>query len=279
VQNSSVKTFNVTVISPFGYLRDFVLLGTEWVNIGPGVTVMSGNVGAFDASAGIPSSNGFELRAGPAAHFQGGSQLAAQSVKLSNSTLAGDVFYVDKIDVSAGVVYTPKTGYVPLFFGMPVVPSFSPGGANVTLSGTQTLGPGSYGAVSVSPNANVTLTGGAYAITSLDVKPGATVHFGAPTNLDVGNRVQVRNGAKLLPGLGVNARDVVLVATGIDGPPSNPAFAIQIGSGADVRVDAYAPNGTLSFGSFASGTGAFIGRRVDVSSNATIEHDSSFLSP
>ena len=42
----------MTVFSPFGYLRDFVLLGTEWVNVGTGVTVKSGNVGAFDASAG-----------------------------------------------------------------------------------------------------------------------------------------------------------------------------------------------------------------------------------
>jgi hypothetical protein len=279
VGNTAVKTFNVTVKSPFGYVPDFVALGRDWVNVGSGVVVRSGNVGAFDASAGVPSTDGFEVLAGPSALFQGGSQIAAQSVMLTNSTKAGDVFYVDKLSVSPGVVSTPKQGYVPLFFGMPVVPSFSAGGQDLTLSGTQTLNPGTYGALTVTPNADVTLTGGDYAFTSIEVKAGATVRFAAPAQVNVKGRVLIGNMAKLLPAAGVNARQVVLTATGADGPPNKPADALAFGSFAEIGVDAYAPNGTLSLGANVTAKGAFLGRRVLIGSNSTLELDSSFLSP
>ncbi len=217
--------------------------------------------------------------AGPSGLFQGGSQIAAQSDLLTNSTQAGDLFYVDKFSLGNGAVATPKLGYVPLFFGMPVVPAFSPGGTNLSLSGTQTLPPGSYGEVSFGPNANVTLSGGSYTFTSLEVKPGATVGFATPTFVGVGERVLIGNGASLLPGPGVNPRDVLVVATGGDGPPNKPANAIDVGGTVQILVDAYAPNGTLSLGSHDVARGAFIGRRVLVGSSTTLELNSSFLSP
>jgi hypothetical protein len=279
VQNTATKSFHVTVKSPFGYVPDYVLLGRDWVNVGSGVIVKSGNVGAFDASAGVPQTNGFEIVAGPSALFQGGSQIAGQSDLLTNSTQAGDMFYVDKFSLGNGATATPKVGYVPLFFGMPLVPAFSAGGANLSLNGTQTLPPGSYGAVSVSPNANITLSGGSYTFSTLEVKPGSTLAFAAPTFVGVAERVLVGNGAHLLTGSGVSPRDVLVVATGVDGPPNKPANAIDIGGTVDVQIDAYAPNGTLSLGSHDVARGAFLGRRVVVGSSTTVELSSSFLSP
>ncbi len=281
VLNTSVGSFTVTVVSPFGYIPDFVILGREWVSISSGVIVQTGNVGGFDQSTGVPSQNGFEVVAGPSAVFQGGSQVATHSDRIESSSQAGDVFYVDQFVSGNQAVLTPKVGYVPLFFNMPTVPVFAAGGANLTLTGTEVLAAGSYGKLTVQPNATVTLSGGNYYFTAIEVKSGARVRFSAPATLHVTGRMLVGNNAevKATAASGVLAHDVVLYATGIDGPPNSPASAIAIGSNAVVGINAYAPNGTLTVGSYANATGAFIGRWVSVGSNVVFKKDSIFVCP
>jgi len=115
----------------------------------------------------------------------------------------------------------------------------------------------------------------------LEVKPGARVRFSAASTLHVTGRVLVGNGAEVKPtaASGVLPHDVVLYAGGTDGPPNNPGDAIAIGSNAVVGINAYAPSGTLSVGSYANATGAFVGRRVLVGSNVVFRKDSVFVCP
>jgi len=164
---------------------------------------------------------------------------------------------------------------------MPAVPAFAAGGANLTVTGTQVLAAGSYGKLTVQPNATVTLSGGNYYFTAIEVKSGARVRFSAASTLHVTGRVLIGNNAevKATAASGVLAHDVVLYATGIDGPPNSPASAIAIGSNAVVGINAYAPNGTLSVGTYANATGAFIGLRVSVGSNVVFTKDSIFICP
>jgi len=279
VQNQTVKSFDITVKSPFGYVPDFVLVGMDWVNVGSGVVVQSGNVGAFDQSAGVPTAATYEVVAGPSAQFLGGSQIAGHSDLIRNLTLAGDVFYVDRVTGGNGAVFTPRLGYVPLFQGPVAVPAFAAGAIDLTLSGTATLAAGSYRDVVMGPNALVTLSGGDYYFRRLEVKPGAVVRFSAPTTMHVVTRALIANGATVGPttSSSVLPREVILYATGTDGPPNNPSDAIGIGTYAVLGIDAYAPNGTLSIGSFTSATGAFIGKQVLVGSNVVLNLDSSFL--
>ena len=89
--------------------------------------------------------NGFEVVVGPSALLKNAAKIAAESVQLNNGTTANDVFYVDKYFFGNGATGTPKVGFVPLFFGMPVVPSFTAGGTDVNLQNGQSLGPGTYG--------------------------------------------------------------------------------------------------------------------------------------
>ena len=281
VGNQETRTFDVTVKSPFGYMGDFVVLGRDWARLASGVVVRTGNVGAFDASGGVPNSGGFEVVAGPSAVLTGGPQIAAESVRLDNSTTAGDVFYVDRISAGNGAAALPKIGYVPLFTGMPNVPGVSSGSVDRTLSGTQTLGPGSYGALTIMPNAIVTFTGGTYGFSSIELKPGAEWRFSGATTVGVTGRALLGNGTRVGPasGSGVRARDIVLYTLGSDGPPKKPGQAITIGSQAQVELDAYAPNGTLSIGSQTNATGAFLGMTVDVATGVTLDLDSAFLAP
>ena len=71
----------------------------------------------------------------------------------------------------------------------------------------------------------------------------------------------------------------MLYATGVDGPPSKPANAISLGSQTTIGLNAYAPNGTLSIGSFTTARGAFVGKQVAVAGNVTLSEDSVFVCP
>ena len=173
------------------------------------------------------------------------------------------------------------SGFVPLFFGMPVVPAFTAGGTDVNLQNGQSLGPGTYGTLRVSNNASVTLAGGTYNFTGVELKSGAIVRFSGAATVRVSGRVLIGNGSSVgpAPASGITAFDVVWYATGVDGPPKKPANAFDIGSNATVSLNAFAPNGTTTIGSYAVATGAFLGKRVSVGSNVVLNENSAFLAP
>jgi hypothetical protein len=277
VENSATASFTITVVSPFGYVNDFVVLGIDWATIGSGSVVQTGNVGAFDHSAGAPSRDGFEFVAGPSAVLLGGVQIAAESDRLEASTSAGDAFYVDTLFLGNGATATGKKGYVPLFLGLPAVAPPGAGGSDVSVSSTTTLAPGSYGALSVKSNVVATLAGGSYSFASIELKPGAQLRFAAPATIVVAGRTLLANGSAAAPVAGVTPKDVVLYVHGLDGPPNNPADAFRAGSGVTLGADVYVPNGTLTIGGSTVATGAFIGRRVSVGGGATLVRSSSFL--
>ena len=281
VGNSATGSFTVTVVSPFGYINDFAVLAQEWVDIGSATTVKSGNVGALAHSDGVKSRPGFELVAGPSASFLGGSQLAAESVRLESKTKAGDVFYVDTLTTGNGVVKTPKAGFVPLFPALPAFPAFAAGGPDLTLKGTQTLAPGSYGQLTLHGKAIVTFSGGTYTFSGLELKPGATVRFAAATTIRVAGAVSIGNNSSLAPaaGSGVTPHHVVLYAVGQDGAPKKNDRVLDIGSHVTIGLNGYAPNGTLVIGSHTQATGAFIGKRVTVDDHVTLTRDSAFVAP
>ena len=281
VGNSSNGTFNVTVTSPFGYLKDFVAFGVEWVDLASGIRVLLGNAGGFTTSSGVPARDLFEVATGSSVVLSGSSQIAAESVWLGNLNVAGEVFVVDRLVAGNGSVYTQKTGYIPLFLGLPAVPAPGPGGDSQSISGTQTLPPGDYGTLELRPNATLTLAGGNFTFSSIDLKPGARLYASGAVTIVVSGTVKVADGSTVGPaaGSGVTARDIVLYAHGTDGPPNNPAHAIALGGSTTLSLNAYAPNGTLSVGSQSTAVGAYLGRRVMVGSNTAMTLDSSFLIP
>jgi hypothetical protein len=281
VDNESTDSFTVEVVSPFGYIPDFVLLSHQWTSVGGNVIVRTGNVGAFDASAGVPGSAGFEVVLGPGAIATGGPKVAAQSVRLQSSTRVGNVYAVDPIAVGSGVTYTAKNGYVPLFLGMPVVPAFNAGGQNKTFSGpANALAAGSYGKLKLSPNAVVTLTGGNYYFTSIEMGSNAQLLFSAAANIHVTGRVSVGNSARVLPaaGSGIVAHNIVFWVTGTDGPPTSPT-AFNTSNDVQLQANVYARNGTVTLGQYNNATGAFLGLRVNVQNNTTLYLDSAFDFP
>jgi hypothetical protein len=277
VENQSTDSFTVEVVSPFDYIPDFVALGRQWTNIATSVIVQTGNIGAFDASTGVPSSSGMEVVVGSSAFLPGGPKVAGQSVRLQSGTQAGNVYAVDPIQVGSGVTYTAKNGYVPLFLGMPTVPAFGAGTTDKTFSGpNNVLAQGSYGKLKLAPNAVVTLAGGAYYFSSVDIGSNAQLLFSAAANVHVTGRVTVGNGAKLLPtSSSILARNIVFWVTGTDGNSS----AFQTSNSVRMSINAYSPNGTMNIGPYNIATGAFLGLRVNVQNNTTLVLNSAFDYP
>jgi hypothetical protein len=281
VGNSTAGTFNVTVTSPFGYLKDFVAFGVEWADLATGTNIQTGNAGAFTTSGGVQGRVPFEVATGSSVIFGPDSQVAAESVYLGNRNVAGEVFIVDQIAVGNGTTLTQKTGYIPLFLGLPLVPAAGPGGPNQSINANLVLAPGNYGTLEVKPNVTLTLAAGNFSFSAIDLQPGSRLHAAGAATIVVAGKVRAANGTAVgpAPGSGIGARDVVLYAHGVDGPPSNPPHAITFGSRTTLALNAYAPNGTLSIGSQATAVGAFLGRRVTVGSNTVMTLDSSFLIP
>ena len=278
VGNSTTKSFTVEVVSPFGYIPDFVVLGEEWTRLGNHATVASGNVGAFRSSAGVPNTPGYELIVSADSTLAGGPQLAGESVELDSGVTAGDTFYVDTLALAPGVTHTPRQGYVPLFLGMPNVPSFGASGANARYAKPTTLAPGTYGNIVVTSKTVLTLSGGAYYFTSLDFSPGSQLRVSAPTVVHVTGQVRFRDDVIVGPtGSGGSARDLIIYVTGRDAQKGKTAVLAD--AHVQIAANIYAKNGTLRTGSDGSFTGAFLAMRVDIGPQATLTRDSAFDYP
>ena len=158
--------------------------------------------------------------------------------------------------------------------------AFGAGTANQTLNGVVSVPPGSYGSLRVKSNGVVTLTGGNYYFTKIDVDSGGKLLFGAASNVHVTGRVKIGSNTVTGPaaGSGITASEVVLWVAGVDGPPGQPT-AFTSTNDATLALNAYAKNGTLTIGASNSATGAFLGLRVRVGNGATLNLDSAFDYP
>jgi hypothetical protein len=190
---------------------------------------------------------------------------------------ADEIYKVDLLDAGIGSTYVEKNGYVPLFLGMPIAPAVSAGGEDQTINSSVALAAGSYGALRVKSNGVLTLTGGSYAFTSIDVDPGGQLLVAAPATVEVSGRVQIGSSAIVGASGGPAASEAVFWVAGSDGPGEQLAF--RTGNGAQLSLNAYAFNGTLSLGPDTIGTGAFLGARVQVGNGSVLNLDSSFDYP
>jgi hypothetical protein len=221
-----------------------------------------------------------EFAAGPNTVFEGGSQIAAQSVRLGPLASAGDVFYEDTLLRGPGALFTPRKGYVPLFEQMPASPSFTAGTEDEQLSKDQSLLPGSFRDLVIRPLKTVTLTGGDYFFRSIDLGPGARLLASAPSTLHVTEAVSLGPLAQVrpLPTSTVRPSQLVVYALGSSGS-SRFAETIGAGPGTLLGLNAYAPNGTIALGPSTRATGAFLAKGVDVGPAVTLAEDSAFVAP
>jgi hypothetical protein len=290
VENQSADSFDVTVISPVGYVNDYVLLGIEWLEIRRDAAIDSGNVGVYDASAGLPHEPGTELLVDLDATLPATGLVAGHTVAIGARVVAGEVLYVDSLIADPSAVFTPRgpcdpdapadlerCAYVPLWATLPAFLPSVPGAVDLDLRGTSNpLAPGDYGELLLRSNAVVSLAPGDYAFSSITMKPGSMLEFSGPTTVRVAGRVEIQAASVAATG-GASASDLVVHVAGLDEPPNRPA--VEIRPNAVLEMNIYAPNGTIEIPNNTVMRGAAIGLRVDVGSDVMLAHDSSFLLP
>ena len=150
----------------------------------------------------------------------------------------------------------------------------------MTVHGSQTLPPGSYGKIDVKANAILSLTGGDYCFTSLKVGSHGQFRAFAPSAVHITGRMSVSQGAYVGPEMttGLAAHDVAIWVAGQDGP-ANSGTAFETAHGVAVHANVSAFNATLTLGVGNVGVGAFQGKRVRIGNDTTLVLDSTMDYP
>ena len=264
---------------------DFVVLGNEGVWVRQGSTIISGDIGANQASVG-PYLNGEQ-------EMTIGHDVMVQN---SDSRIMGDTVRIKKgaqvQDISVntlwghgqilGTVTSPVS--LPLVSEMPPVPPVTPGSQNIDVpaGGVITLQPGSYGLLRVRHGATVNLSGGLYHFRKWDIRESAQVLATTSVEIRVKDQIDTRRHTVIgpAPGAGsLTADDVVLIGTGMNGTSGaldDTPEAIKFGEGSTVRANVYAPHGLLRIKANSMVTGAFVGKWVLMGHHSTIALEGGF---
>jgi hypothetical protein len=290
VENQSADSFDVTVVSPVGYVNDYALLGLEWLDVARDVLVVSGSIGAYDASDGITREPGLELRIALDGLLPPTGIVAGDTVELGARVAAGDVVYADSLDAATDATYTPhgpcdpneaastvRCGYVPLWATLPAFQGPGSVGSDVDVSGPgNVLIAGDYGALSLKAKAEITLVG-SYSFTSVAMKPGAVLRFNGPTTIVIAGRIVLGAGATVEPAGTATPSDFVAFVSGVDVDPNRPAVVVK--PNAVVRANIYAPYGTAVIEPNGVVDGALIAQGIEIGADVVVTRDSAFVLP
>ncbi|MGV7229083.1 MAG: PKD domain-containing protein [Nitrospirales bacterium] len=264
---------------------DFVVLGHDGIWVRQGSTVVSGDVGANEASFGPFLAGDQEVTIGKNVVVQDPtSRVQGDTMRLKSGSQVYDVF-MNTLKGSGqilGELTTPVD--LPLVSAFPLVSPVTPGvqDLDVPIDGMLALDAGSYGLLKVSKRAILTLTGGLYHFRKWDIRAEAKVYAAAPVEIRVSEHLRMWSETVVGPvptAPTLTAADVRIIGTGVNGTTgaiSATPKAVQFGVGSHVRANVYAPNGTLWVKQRSTATGAFVGKWVRMGNGGTITLEGGF---
>ena len=264
-------------------LNKFVVLGEEGVELKQNSQVLSGYVGANQASDGPYLAGSEEVTLGNNVKFQSpDSWLLGDSLNLKNNVNVYDVFTNNPINGKGHVLGEVHTNVsLPLGPAFPEVPAFTPGSQDLAVNNNDslTLDAGSYGSLDVGNNATVILTGGIYAFSEWSIGNNVHILIQAPVDIWIAGRLDSGPNGSLSsdPASALTAKDIHLIVTGQNGDDGSLAatpVAVEFNNNYTITASVYAPNGTLEIKNNGNATGAFIGKWVTIGNNATFALDS-----
>jgi len=238
--------------TPSRNLSTYVLLGIDTIDMKEFAFTNLGNVGVNDA--------GGTMSWGRNSFFVDGSEVVTDILRRAGQKSS-------MFDLFANTVVTPLTqgggtvrdagplswSPLPLIPLLPPTPTCVAGSTSVSVpkGGSQTLLPGAYGKLLVANGASLELTGGTYCFQQVKTGRKAVLTVNGPSSITVLGKFQTNTGAKILPGPGVGASDILV---GVAGP------LVRLSHRNKVFGVFYAPNGQLHFGHGGFYTGQFIAR-------------------
>lgn len=237
---------------PSRLLDDYVLLAVRSLTLKDGGRVQSGHVGLNEAS-------GRWLVLGPGSFLADGTALVADAVRGSKASvydLYANRLFRTAFPITVRGAGPLPTGPLPLIDPLPPLPPSVPGSGTIVVTGEITLAPGAYGDIIVPNDATLRLTGGTYDLRSLRAGRRTTITAEAPTILNLAGTFRLGNESLAGPQPPLTTAALRLH---VGGP------LVVLGSGAQARMELYAPGARLRLGRGLQGVGQFVAR--DISSD------------
>lgn len=206
------------------------------------------------------------------------------SVKLKPNTHVFDIYH-NELDAANnaeyGQLHTPLP--LPLSITLPPFPEIVPGTEDYTLAKNEQLelATGAYHDIILQQGSTLTLTGGIYQFSNLNIGNNANLFVTAPTEIRLANRLESGQGAVIRPTRtsGLDASDLIFYIAGINGKNGDlnktPRVA-TIGHNNELAASMYVPNGTLLLNQGTEARGAFIAKDVQVGKNVQVWLESAF---
>ena len=268
-----------------GAAQDFVVLGNEGVWVRQGSTILSGDVGANQASIGPYLNGEQEMTIGHDVVVQtSNSRIFGDTVRLKSGSQIQNIVVNTLLGPGQilGTMTTPVR--LPLVFEMPPVPSVHPGSQDIDIpaGGALTLQAGRYGRLKARPGAIVTLSGGLYHFQEWDIREDAQVLATKAVEIRVKGQIDTRRHTVVGPApdaATLTAADILIIGIGINGTTGaidGTPEAVKFGEGSTVRAKVYAPNGLLRFRAESRATGAFVGKWVRMGNHSRIALEGGF---
>lgn len=263
---------------------DFVVFGMEGVQIKPDSVVVSGDVGGNLSPSGPLLHADVEVSLGPNVRME-----SAVSRVFGNRVALGDhtqIFDVQANSLSGngtahGHLITPI--HVPVVTTLPPIPKIPTATEDVHVppSSMRWLDAGSFDELMVRAGATLTLTGGVYTFSSIDVKTHARLVIEAATEIHVANRFAVGERVRIEPATGtaLTGADLVIVVTGHNGSSGSMTDvpkATSIGTGSTIHANIYGPNGSLEIQANSEVHGALLGKWVIVGPKSSVSLEGGF---
>lgn len=188
-----------------------------------------------------------------------------------NVTINGDLAYgpsgtyshTGGATVTGQVIHRSEPHY------FPPVPAFAVGTQDYSLTGqdTLTLGPGSYGNISLSGQTHLSLSGGAYYINSISESGEAYITVDGSTTLFVKSNMSL-GGGSIVNSTG-DPSNLTIIYSSTNG--------VSLNGGSGFYGNIYAPNAAVTLSGNSGFFGSYIGKTVNDSGTPDIHFDEGLL--
>ena len=249
-------------------LSEAVVVAIESLRLDRGAVV----VGDVVVNEGGGAGSGWEVQVDRDARIEG--NVSGDRVRLDRGvTVVGTVSANQLSAGKASVGATVSPLALPVLSMLPPLAASLPraGAAAVSVGSGEVreLPAGDYLEVSVAAEGTLVLEGGAYEVADVSLGDGARLLFRAASELRVRGRLSAGSGVEIGPeaGSGLDGADALFAIGGIDGADgvfgSQPR-AVEVGSGATIRANLQAPDGSVRLGQQAVLEGAIVAGQVQI---------------
>lgn len=162
---------------------------------------------------------------------------------------------------------------------IPDIPDFTPGTQDFTFSGDgNTLPQGDYRNITLTKDSTLTLTGGIYNITKLDMRESATLIFATTTTLNIEQELKGQQNISILPGATASFDALTINYLGKRGNQKGQGTVpITFGNNSFLNFILIAPNATVNIGERSALRGQVLANKIRVGKDSILSREVAFV--